>query len=102
MGLDVLFFVKKKFWENVEMRQFWSEAAIFVFFPHSSFRLKFVLILIKIFREHGSSIEKALYKNMSVVDFVDRLLKKRAVVFMSPQDTYLLRFGTMGWVLGEI
>ncbi|XP_026316014.1 uncharacterized protein LOC113227336 [Hyposmocoma kahamanoa] len=47
-------------------------------------------------REFGSSIEKALYKDMSVADLIDRILKKRAVVFMTPQDRYLLLFGMSG------
>ncbi|XP_026316158.1 uncharacterized protein LOC113227447 [Hyposmocoma kahamanoa] len=51
-------------------------------------------------REYGSSIEKALYKDMSVADLVDRILKKRAVVFMNSSDDYLLlsgQHGNGGW-----
>lgn len=59
-----------------------------------------VLLLITHFliykREYGSSIEKELYKDMSVVQFIDRLLKKRAVNFMGAADTYLLLSGEKG------
>ncbi|XP_049881278.1 uncharacterized protein LOC126377533 isoform X2 [Pectinophora gossypiella] len=56
-----------------------------------------VLLLITHFltykREFGTSIEKALYKEMTVPEFIDRLLKKRAVVFMGPRDKYKLLTG---------
>ncbi|XP_022837517.1 uncharacterized protein LOC111364733 isoform X2 [Spodoptera litura] len=59
-----------------------------------------VLLLITHFliykREYGSSIEKELYKDMSVVQFIDRLLKKRAVNFMGAADSYLLLSGEKG------
>ncbi|XP_028173613.1 uncharacterized protein LOC114362413, partial [Ostrinia furnacalis] len=44
-------------------------------------------------REFGSSIEKAFYKDMTVPELIDRLLKKRAAVFMGPEDTYKLVTG---------
>ncbi|XP_045506819.1 uncharacterized protein LOC123702995 isoform X1 [Colias croceus] len=47
-------------------------------------------------REFGSSIEKALYNNMTVPEFIDRLLKKRAVAFLSKKDTYKLLSGESG------
>ncbi|XP_041972388.1 uncharacterized protein LOC121728304 [Aricia agestis] len=63
-----------------------------------------VLILMMAFlnykREFGSEIEKKLYKDMSVPQLVDRILKKRAVVFMYANDLYLLlnkKTGTEGW-----
>jgi hypothetical protein len=42
----------------------------------------------------GSSIEQALYKNMNRVAFIDRLLKKRPIMFMTSHDQYILRDGT--------
>lgn len=47
-------------------------------------------------REHGTNIERNYYKNKSVKDLIDRLLKKRAVTFMEPSDTHLLLDGTRG------
>ncbi|RVE45026.1 hypothetical protein evm_010344 [Chilo suppressalis] len=44
-------------------------------------------------REFGTSIEKAFYKDMTVPELIDRLLKKRAVTFMGAQDTYKLLTG---------
>ncbi|KAL4713713.1 hypothetical protein ACJJTC_004244 [Scirpophaga incertulas] len=44
-------------------------------------------------REYGTSIEKAFYKDMTVPDLIDRLLRKRAVTFMGAQDTYKLITG---------
>ncbi|XP_022117825.2 uncharacterized protein LOC110995123 isoform X1 [Pieris rapae] len=59
-----------------------------------------VLLLITHFliykREFGSSIEKTLYCNMTVPEFIDRLLKKRAVTFMTKKDTYKLLTGETG------
>ncbi|XP_046972478.1 uncharacterized protein LOC124539225 isoform X1 [Vanessa cardui] len=51
-------------------------------------------------REFGSNIEKALYKDMTVPDLIERILKKRAVSFMNPNDSYLLITGEQdeeGW-----
>lgn len=47
-------------------------------------------------RTSGSSIEKLFYKSMTLNDFVDRLLKKRAVMFMGKNDKYILLDGTRG------
>ncbi|CAG9792523.1 unnamed protein product [Diatraea saccharalis] len=44
-------------------------------------------------REFGTSIEKAFYKDMTVPELIDRLLKKRAVMFMGAQDAYKLLTG---------
>ncbi|KAJ0171931.1 hypothetical protein K1T71_012694 [Dendrolimus kikuchii] len=59
-----------------------------------------VLLLITHFliykREYGSSMEKAFYKDMTVPEFIDRLLKKRAVVFMDAWDEYKLITGEEG------
>ena len=45
---------------------------------------------------HGSIIEKKLYANMTVPDFIDRLLTQRPLMFMTDQDQYLLYDGTKG------
>ncbi|CAH2058298.1 unnamed protein product, partial [Iphiclides podalirius] len=47
-------------------------------------------------REFGSNIEKVLYKDMSVPELIDRILKKRAVTFMGKLDTYKLLTGEQG------
>ena len=54
-------------------------------------------------REHGSRIEKDLYKEMSLVEFVDRLITKRPLAFLTAADSWLTRsgeYGAGGW--GEI
>ncbi|KAG7296535.1 hypothetical protein JYU34_020324 [Plutella xylostella] len=51
-------------------------------------------------REFGSPIEKAFYKDMTVPEFIDRLLLKRAITFMGQKDTYKLisgKRGNEGW-----
>lgn len=45
---------------------------------------------------HGSSVEKALYKDMTVSGLVQRLLQKRAVTFLNSFDSYLLMSGVSG------
>ncbi|KAI5644703.1 hypothetical protein NE865_03355 [Phthorimaea operculella] len=47
-------------------------------------------------REYGSSIEKAFYKDMTVPDLIDRILKKRAVTFIGPDDSWKLLSGESG------
>ncbi|VVC86914.1 unnamed protein product [Leptidea sinapis] len=47
-------------------------------------------------REFGSPVEKDLYTNMSIPEFVDRLLKKRAISFFSRLDSYTLLTGETG------
>ncbi|XP_068624152.1 uncharacterized protein [Battus philenor] len=47
-------------------------------------------------REFGTSIEKLLYKDMSVPELIDRILKKRAITFMSKFDKYKLISGEEG------
>jgi len=42
-------------------------------------------------KNNGSDIEKALYKNMSLSDFIIRLLEKRPLVFMNKSDDSKLR-----------
>ncbi len=61
---------------------------------------KNVMSLIKDFleykRQYGTSIEKKLYKDMTEQIFIDRLLTKRPLMFMTKADTYLLRNGIKG------
>ncbi|XP_071546619.1 uncharacterized protein [Panulirus ornatus] len=47
-------------------------------------------------RTHGRRREKELYSSLNILDLVDRLLKKRPVVFFNPNDNYVLRDGTEG------
>ncbi len=42
-------------------------------------------------KNNGTSKEKAVYKNMSLDQFIMRLLIKRPLMFMTEQDQYLLR-----------
>lgn len=42
-------------------------------------------------RTNGSAVEKALYDNMSVDGFINRLIEKRPMMFMNGSDNYLLR-----------
>lgn len=42
-------------------------------------------------------MEKQLYENLSLTDFVQRLLVKRCVSFVGPWDYYKLLSGKMGY-----
>lgn len=44
-------------------------------------------------REHGVEHEKKLYARMTVVELVDRLIKRRPLAFLGAEDSYLLRSG---------
>lgn len=44
-------------------------------------------------KNNGTKIEKALYKDMSLQQFIVRLLIKRPLMFMTEADQYLLRDG---------
>lgn len=59
-----------------------------------------VMNLIKAFLEYklnsGTTWEKHIYKNISEMDFIDRLLSKRPIMFMTEKDLYLLRDGKKG------
>ncbi|MDR3646671.1 MAG: DUF4804 domain-containing protein [Candidatus Babeliales bacterium] len=44
-------------------------------------------------KAHGSEIEKNLYKDMNSYKFIDRLITKRPLVFMTDSDYHLLRDG---------
>ena len=51
-------------------------------------------------RQHGSSIERELYRAMSVAEFVDRLVSKRPLVFFMSVDSWTTKdgaHGTGGW-----
>lgn len=47
-------------------------------------------------QKFGSQIEQQLYTNMTQEQFITRLLMQRPLMFMNPQDDYLLRDGTRG------
>ncbi|CAH0714858.1 unnamed protein product, partial [Brenthis ino] len=47
-------------------------------------------------REYGSYIEKEFYKDMTVPQLIDRILKKRAISFVGPKDKYILISGAKG------
>jgi len=47
-------------------------------------------------RKYGSSTEADLYAHMDVSAFFDRLLIKRPLMFMTENDTYMLRDGKQG------
>lgn len=61
---------------------------------------KKVLTFIPLFLAHklenGTSKEKALYKDMTVNQFIDRLLKERTLVFVDQADRYILLNGKTG------
>lgn len=56
--------------------------------------LAYQFLLIK--RKYGSEVEKALYKDMTLIDLFDRISTKRAVVFYQKYDSYMLRNGRKG------
>lgn len=41
--------------------------------------------------------ERELYADMSLPDFIDKLIRKRPLMFMLPEDKYILRDGTTGF-----
>lgn len=53
--------------------------------------LKLMEDFLKLKRKHGSSIEKKIYENITIPEFVDRLFAKRPLVFVGQRDTYILR-----------
>lgn len=59
-----------------------------------------VLMLMDAFLDHkkkqGSSIEKNVYQSMSRESFIERLMSKRPLMFMTASDAYLLKDGTKG------
>ncbi len=44
-------------------------------------------------KRYGNAVEKAVYADLSIESFIDRLLAKRPLMFMTAQDEYLLRDG---------
>lgn len=51
-------------------------------------------------RTHGSAIERAMYQDMGLVQFIHRLLEKRAVHFFGANDKWKLidgKTGVQGW-----
>ncbi|XP_073835318.1 uncharacterized protein isoform X1 [Musca autumnalis] len=47
--------------------------------------------------QYGHTKEKTLYKNMTLEDFIQRLLTKRCVAFVGPMDAYMLLNGKTGY-----
>ncbi|XP_045119074.1 uncharacterized protein LOC123509005 isoform X2 [Portunus trituberculatus] len=47
-------------------------------------------------RHHGRKKEREVYGTLGLLDLVDRLLKKRPIVFYNPSDVYVLRDGFEG------
>ncbi|KAH8420521.1 hypothetical protein KR009_011113 [Drosophila setifemur] len=47
--------------------------------------------------KYGSSIEQQIYKDMSLSEFVQRLLAKRCVWFFGSNDSYRTMNGSTGW-----
>ena len=48
-------------------------------------------------KEYGTSIEQKFYASMSESEFINRLLAKRPLMFMTKADTYVLRNGQKGY-----
>lgn len=47
-------------------------------------------------RARGSEAERAVYGELDTAGLISRLLQRRPLAFLNPQDTYLLRDGTRG------
>lgn len=47
-------------------------------------------------KEYGTEIEKIFYKDMTLKEFIERLLNKRAVSFVGSYDRYMLLSTTIG------
>ncbi|KAJ9582648.1 hypothetical protein L9F63_023026, partial [Diploptera punctata] len=47
-------------------------------------------------KDYGSNIEKEIYKNMTLIDLVERLLQKRSIIFCGSRDYYTLLSGEEG------
>ncbi len=47
-------------------------------------------------KEYGSTVEKTVYKTMNRYAFIDRLITQRPLMFMLPEDSYILRSGERG------
>jgi len=42
-------------------------------------------------KENGSPLEKEIYKEMNILDFIDRLICKRPLVFVGPKDVWMAK-----------
>ena len=58
---------------------------------------KLIKSFIKHKRKYGSSIEKEFYKNKHPIDLINRLIKKRPLVFMGKGDRWVLKDGIAGF-----
>ena len=58
--------------------------------------LSLIQDFLKIKLELGTSKEKQLYKDMTPTQFIDRLIHKRPLAFLTADDYYLLRNGRRG------
>jgi len=47
-------------------------------------------------RSNGSDIEKKIYENLTVAEFIDRLICKRPLVFFTGADSWLTKHGDYG------
>jgi len=47
--------------------------------------------------EQGTPIEKNLYQKLTLIKFIDRLIKKRPLAFLNSSDNYLLRNSVSGY-----
>lgn len=66
-------------------------------YPFTSSKIvKLIEDFLKFKLEFGSEVEKEFYKNFTVFKFLNRILKKRALVFDSLHDRWLLRNGQQG------
>ena len=62
--------------------------------------LPLIAAWLKYKRQHGSDVEKIMYENMNLIQFVQRLLDKRAIQFYGSDDCYKLidkSTGSEGW-----
>lgn len=62
--------------------------------PEKFFNL--ILYFIEYKKIYGSIVEKIYYKNANIDSMLDKLFKKRPLVFVGMADSYILRNGDMG------
>ncbi|HEV8051461.1 MAG TPA: DUF4804 domain-containing protein [Parachlamydiaceae bacterium] len=58
--------------------------------------MQLVSDFINLKKQHGTDIEKQQYQDMSEKSFIDRLLTKRPLMFMTESDSFLLADGKSG------
>merc|ERR1711871_1139710 len=51
---------------------------------------------ISIKRHHGTQVERNLYRDLGVVDVVDRMIQKRPLAFLNSVDQFRLKSGESG------